>query len=763
MSSDKSIPELSQWLKEEKRHVHLIGVSGSGVIGLARILLESGHVVSGSDLQYGAQIQELVDKGLCFKLGHAAENGAGAGLVVYSTAIHESNPERSAAQHAGIPQVRRAECLVALADARDLLIVAGTHGKTTSTVMLTSVLKEDGRDPGFYIGADAPAFGASAGAGRGEAFAAEADESDGSILLYHPYGTLILNVEEDHLDYYRDLNHILEVFGQVVQQTKGPVVVCADDSNALSLAALKNDVVTYGLKQPARFEAYDILLEERGSMFRLRRDGVDLGDLRLSIPGLHNVSNATGVIALAMSYGVAFESCVKAMSRIRGASRRFDVRYQNEAYLIVDDYAHHPTEIRATLAAAKRTGRKRVVAAFQPHRYSRTLHLKEQFASAFADADRVYLTEIYAAGEKAHPEISGESFYRFVKEVAGEKIHYSPSKEQLGMDLAVELGEGDCILTMGAGDIHKVAEKMASDLKLLEELRHYVGRESVLRPYESMRKHTSLRVGGPAQFWFEPATEKALSRMFEACNDRGLPVTLIGRGTNLLVRDQGIEGVCIYMGQAAFTEISIQGDRIRAGAGARLKDIVYQAKKAGLGGFEFMEGIPGNLGGAMRMNAGAMQAWIMEVVDSVRHMSRQGVVTETPASGIAVHYRNVPLLEKEVALGAVLRGIPRGEAEISDILKSYSKKRWSSQPAAPSAGCTFKNSEHIPTGKLIEELGLKDMIMGGARISPVHGNFIVNDGGATAEDILGLVEMIREKARVERGIELELEVKVLGG
>jgi UDP-N-acetylenolpyruvoylglucosamine reductase len=153
----------------------------------------------------------------------------------------------------------------------------------------------------------------------------------------------------------------------------------------------------------------------------------------------------------------------------------------------------------------------------------------------------------------------------------------------------------------------------------------------------------------------------------------------------------------------------------------------------------------------------------MEVVDSVRHMSRQGVVTETPASGIAVHYRNVPLLEKEVALGAVLRGIPRGEAEISDILKSYSKKRWSSQPAAPSAGCTFKNSEHIPTGKLIEELGLKDTIMGGARISPVHGNFIVNDGGATAEDILGLVEMIREKARVERGIELELEVKVLGG
>jgi UDP-N-acetylmuramate--alanine ligase len=315
---------------------------------------------------------------------------------------------------------------------------------------------------------------------------------------------------------------------------------------------------------------------------------------------------------------------------------------------------------------------------------------------------------------------------------------------------------------MGAGDIHRVAETIAEDLRHLEELRLLVGRDSILRPYEPMRKHTSLRVGGPAQFWFEPVSEMALARMLQACDPRGLSITMIGRGTNLLVKDSGIKGVCVHLGQPAFSDISINGTQIRAGAGARLKDVVYQAKKAGLGGLEFMEGIPGNLGGALRMNAGAMQSWVMEVTDSVRYMDLKGAIRESRVSDMEVQYRNVPLLENHIALSAVLRGIPRKEAEISEVLKGYSKKRWSSQPAAPSAGCTFKNSGPIPSGKLIEELGLKDMTSGAARISPVHANFIVNEGGATAQDVLGLVDLIRSKALAERGITLELEVKILG-
>jgi len=762
MHCEKDMVELSCWLREKARRVHLVGVSGSGMIGLARILLESGHQVSGSDLQCSSQVKALIELGLIFRPEHQSENIKGVELLVFSTAIGEGNPERMAAQENHLRQARRAECLAALADARELLIVAGTHGKTTSTVMLTAVLKEDGREPGFYIGADAPDFGASASAGKGIVFAAEADESDGSILQYHPIGALILNVEEDHLDYYRNLEHILSVFRQVVKQTSGPVVVCADDAQALSLVLGEERGVTYGLEQSADFLAYDICLEERGSMFRVKQHGEDLGEVRLSIPGRHNVSNATGVIALAMSYGVSFESCVRALAKIRGAARRFDVRFQNEAYLIVDDYAHHPTEIKATLAAARKTGRKRIVAAFQPHRYTRTFHLQKEFSKAFKDADSVYLTDIYAAGEKPIEGLNGLAFFELVKKEFGDKAHYAASLKELKTSLSAELGEGDCLITMGAGDIYQVAEKITEELKVLEELREAVGAENVLRPYESMRRHTSLRVGGPCQYWFEPAHEKALARMLKECGLRNIPTTIIGRGTNLLVKDEGFEGVGIYLGNKNFSEIVIKDGLVYAGAGARLKDIVYQAKKSHLGGLEFMEGIPGNLGGALRMNAGAMQAWMMDVTVSVRHMSAEGVINETLVRDMEVQYRNVPLLGKEVALGAVIRGIPTTEPEISRILKEYSKKRWSSQPAAPSAGCTFKNSEHIPTGKLIEELGLKDTTIGGARISPVHGNFIVNDGNATAQDILGLIDMVKSRAKNERGIDLELEVKILG-
>lgn len=762
MSSERAMPELASWLTEQSRTIHLVGVSGSGMIGLARILIQSGHRVSGSDLQQSGQLQDLINLGLKFLPSHDAGHVKSMELLVYSSAINKNNAERKASFELGIPQVRRAECLAALVAKRELLIAAGTHGKTTSTVMLTSVLLEDGREPGYYIGADAPGFGASAGAGKGLAFAAEADESDGSILLYQPESCLILNVEEDHLDYYRDLPHILSVFKQVVMQTKGVVVLCADDVNAMSLKDSLKNCISYGVKEQANFQAYDICLEETGSMFRVKRDGIDLGEIELSIPGLHNVSNATGIIALAMSYGVAYASCVSAMAKIRGASRRFDVRFQNDAYLIVDDYAHHPTEIKATLAAAKNTGRKRVVAAFQPHRYSRTYHLRNEFSQAFAAVDSLYLTDIYGAGEKPLVEMDGAKFFELVKNEIGEKAHYAASLGELKLKLASALTEGDCVISMGAGDIHKVTEELATDLKLLLEMRQTVGAENGLRIYESMRRHTSLRVGGPAQYWFEPSDEDALSKMLIFCFNKKIPVTLIGRGTNLVVTDRGIKGVCVHLGQKKFIEVCIENNLITAGAGTRLKDIVYQAKKVGLGGLEFMEGIPGNLGGALRMNAGAMQAWMMDVVHSVRHMNAEGRVQETPVSEISAGYRKVPLFEKEIVLSAVLKGIATSETEIGDVLKAYSKKRWSSQPAAPSAGCTFKNSEHISTGRLIEELGLKDTILGGARISPVHGNFIVNDGHASAADILGLIKLIETKALSERGIKLELEVKILG-
>ena len=277
-----------------------------------------------------------------------------------------------------------------------------------------------------------------------------------------------------------------------------------------------------------------------------------------------------------------------------------------------------------------------------------------------------------------------------------------------------------------------------------------------------MQKHTTIRIGGPAQVWFEPANEAALGRVVQLCEKEKEKLTVVGRGSNLLVRDGGLGGVCVHFGQPGMSQIEVVEGKIRAGAGARLKQIVAVAKANGIMGLEFMEGIPGALGGAMRMNAGAMESWTFETVESVRVMDRKGKVSEVVRGDFEVKYRRVPRLVEDIAVGATLLGKPGNPEEIAVKLKQYSRKRWDSQPAAPSAGCIFKNAEKIPAGKLIEELGLKDTSVGGARISPVHGNFIVNQGGAKAVDVLALMEQVQAKARKDRGIDLEPEVIVVG-
>jgi UDP-N-acetylenolpyruvoylglucosamine reductase len=286
--------------------------------------------------------------------------------------------------------------------------------------------------------------------------------------------------------------------------------------------------------------------------------------------------------------------------------------------------------------------------------------------------------------------------------------------------------------------------------------------ESVLKRDEPLHKHTTMRIGGPAQLWFEPVDEDDLKLGLKFAHDRAIPVTFIGRGSNLLIRDGGILGLCVHLGQPHFTRIEVEGELVTVGAGARLKQIVADARKQGLGGFEFMEGIPGNMGGALRMNAGAMQGSTMEVVESIRSIDLQGHVHEIKKADMEIHYRHVPHFQTHIAVSAVLKGTPSSKEEINEKLKAYSNKRWTSQPAAPSAGCTFKNPGPMPAGKLIDELGLKNLSVGPARVSEVHGNFIVNDGGATADDVLQLIALIQGRVRETRQIDLHTEVIVLG-
>jgi len=294
------------------------------------------------------------------------------------------------------------------------------------------------------------------------------------------------------------------------------------------------------------------------------------------------------------------------------------------------------------------------------------------------------------------------------------------------------------------------------------ELAARVSPATVIRRDEPLAKHTTLRVGGPADFYVEPAGENDLGAILKLCGERGMKFFILGRGSNLLVRDGGFRGVAICLSQPGFNKIEIVGDQLHCGASAKLKNVAVEARRNGLNGLEFLEGIPGSVGGALRMNAGAMGGATFDAVESVRVMDFDGNICEMPPGEMAVAYRSCGALKNHVALGAVFRCRKDSPESIAQRMSAFSQKRWASQPAAPSAGCIFKNPETIPAGKLVDELGLKGTRVGGAVVSAEHGNFIVNDGSATARDILELISILQAKAKAERGIDLQTEVEIIG-
>jgi UDP-N-acetylenolpyruvoylglucosamine reductase len=302
----------------------------------------------------------------------------------------------------------------------------------------------------------------------------------------------------------------------------------------------------------------------------------------------------------------------------------------------------------------------------------------------------------------------------------------------------------------------------AATFSMADELAGRVSSATVIRRDEPMARHTTLRVGGPADVYVEPAGEPDLAALLKCCGEHGVRFFILGRGSNLLVRDGGFRGVVICLAQPEFSRIEVDGARLRCGAGARLKNVAVEARRHGLCGLEFLEGIPGSVGGALRMNAGAMGSATIDAVESVRAMDFDGAVYELLPRDLAVAYRGCATLKTFVALGAVLFGRPDSVESIAQRMSAFSQKRWSSQPAAPSAGCMFKNPPMIPAGKLIDELGLKGARVGGARVAQEHGNFLVNDGDATAAEVLELIGLLQARALAERGIELHTEVEIIG-
>src|SRR6266513_1350760 len=753
---------LSRFLTREHQRIHLIGVAGSGMSGIAALLLELGHQVSGSDKSISLEVERLQRLGLQFFPQHRAQDAVEAELIVYSSAIKSDNPILVSARQLETRAARRAEALAAIMQGKRGIIIGGMHGKTTTSAMAAHVLREGGLHPSHYVGAEIPILGQNAHWDpRGEFFVAEGDESDGTISCFHPEHILVLNIEPEHLDFYEDLAAIETVFDQLIGQTSGSVFFCADD--AIATRVCKSDrSVSYGFGENVDYRAQNVTLEDFASVFSVFRRGEKLGEARLSVPGRHNVQNAVGVVALASELGIPFEKIAMALAKFRHARRRFEIKYASDRFLLVDDYAHHPTEIRATLATARSTGRNRVLTMFQPHRYTRTKALRQEFGAAFDQADRVVITDVYPASEPPIPGISGQTIADAISAHGHRDVTYQSRFARVHHDVGNMLASGDLVLSLGAGNIHEQLSILAAELVVAEKLKAIVGEKGEVRLHEPMAKHTTLRVGGPAQFWIESRTEKAFAELIRFCRRENLPLFVIGRGSNLLVRDGGIRGVVVHPGGGYFDNVEVSGNEITAGVGAKLKQIAYAGKAAGLGGLEWMEGIPGEIGGALRMNAGAMGAQTFEKVVRVRFLDDEGNAHEKTPAEMDVHYRHVATLERNYAVSAVFKGTPAAAEEIERRLDESQEKRRTTQPAAKSAGCIFKNPATIPAGKLVDELGLKNSRVGNARVSRVHGNFIVNDGDATASEVLELIDDIKSVARKMRGIELETEVEIVG-
>jgi len=453
---------------DPEQPVHLVGIGGAGMSALASILLQRGHTVTGSDLRGGRAAAALVAMGARVEIGHDADHLGEPGLVAVSTAVPDSNPEVVAARERGIPVVHRARLLAALMAGRRALLVAGTHGKTTTTSMVTVALQQAGADPSFAIGGMIHETGTSAHHGAGEVFVAEADESDRTLLEFRPDCAIVTNVELDHHDVYADLDDVLATFARFLSQRTpdAPAIVCADDQGARRLLQeVDGPVVTYGQTPDAVVQLTAVTLDADASRCVLRRDGAPIAELAVRVPGVHNLLNATAAFIAATWAGAPVDDVVAGLASFRGAQRRFERLGTAGGVTVVDDYAHHPTEIAATLSAARQSALGgRLVAVFQPHRYSRTAALADELGRALAGADVVVVTDVYAAGEMPEPGVTGQ-LVADAAGTAGARVHYVPAVSDVPAVVADLATDGDLVLTLGAGDITQVGPLVIQALR----------------------------------------------------------------------------------------------------------------------------------------------------------------------------------------------------------------------------------------------------------------------------------------------------------
>jgi UDP-N-acetylmuramate--alanine ligase len=452
-----------------KQHLHFAGIGGIGMSGIAEVLLNLGYRISGSDLKLSPITERLTGLGATIYEGHAASNIAGAKALVVTSAIDESNPEVQEARRLQIPVIPRGELLAELMRLKYGIAVAGSHGKTTTTSMIATVLNHAGKDPTVVVGGKAATMGGSnARVGKSDFLVVESDESDGSFLKLAPILAVVTNIDREHLDHYNSIDVIRSSFAEFVNKVPfyGAAVLCVDDENVQSIMPLlKRRIVTYGRSAQADLMIHDSSCGSFHSSFQLRAADMELGEFQINVPGAHNVLNATAAIGIALELHIHPEHIRQGLAQFRGVDRRFQVKGKERGVTVIDDYGHHPTEIRATLAAARDCAPKRVHVLFQPHRYTRTQLLMDDFGRAFMQADRVFVTDIYAASEKPIEGVTADALVDRMRQFGHRSAEYVASLGKGAEAVTAGAEEGDMIITLGAGSISQAGDSILENLK----------------------------------------------------------------------------------------------------------------------------------------------------------------------------------------------------------------------------------------------------------------------------------------------------------
>lgn len=860
--------------------VFLSGIGGTGLSGLARLLQGLGHEVSGSDRSVSPAVVALREEGFAVSGRQSREAlPEDTDLFVMTAALPADHPELGEAQRRRIPCVKYSEALGALVAAKRGVAIAGTHGKTTTTALLTHVLRSCGRDPSWIVGGAPKDLPASARAGEDPELIFEACEFDRSFHRYAPAVAAVLNLETDHLDCYAGLEELeesFEVFLGGVRQS-GAVVIQSDWPAARRVAAsalalrpdLELDTVSLerettphdlrGLGDMHHYFARDLRADGGLWRFTLVVDGRPTAEVRLGVPGKHNAANALIAIACAARAGVPAARAAQAVSSFNGVGRRYDVKATGDV-VIVDDYAHHPTALEAVIAATRdRYPERRLVVCFEPHQANRTRHLFSDFVRALSGADRVLLADIYICRDSAADaeSVSAAELAAAIRDKAPEtQARHVGDLAELEEAARRLLQPGDVGLFVGAGKITEVAADLAATLRahggqslgqseilergglsaaasgavarsvlaqsgrgsrsgalarsaalarseartrsglwgrsgvharpgagevacsddLTQRIRGLAGEapatprlqatlERALGPLLQLEAplapHTTLRVGGRARFFCAPRTTAEAIHAQRTFLRHGVPVIPLGGGSNTLFCSEALDAAVIVTKQIRGSEAA--GTLIRATCGTSLPGLIRLAERQALGGLEIFSGIPGTVGGAVFGNAGGPRggATVGELVRRARVVERDGRVRWRTRAELGLTYRHSEL-EGCFVLDVELELARDDEARLRDVRLETTARKQAVQPLwARSAGCTFRNPSGGSAGQLLDELGLKGLRRGGALVSDHHANFIVNEGGATPADVLGLMEELRERVRAARGVELHTELRLI--